>query len=160
MKRVLIALLLVAGCSDGDQPADESAVAGGIDTTTLAGLYEGGDAARPNQMCIFSEGEVDRFGIVVWGADMHSCSGAGEAVREGASLRLAMAGDESCTIEATIVDGKVTLPTTVPEGCSYYCGAKAQLGSASFAKVGDTAEDALKARDLVGEPLCPAAAEG
>lgn len=158
MKRTLLALMLVAGCgAGGDQAgnAANQAVAQAVQTAGLTGLYEGGAVGRPNQMCVIDRGAGNaRFGLVVWGANLHSCSGAGSVVREGDTLRLAMAGDEACTIEARIDGGTVTLPASVPEGCAYYCGAQASLGNASFTKRGDTAEDAMKAVDLVGEPLC------
>jgi hypothetical protein len=42
----------------------------------------------------------------------------------------------------------------VPDGCAYYCGARARLTGARFAQVGTGREDAAKAKDLVGDPLC------
>lgn len=157
MRRIWIVLMLVAGCGAGaDQASDsaDGAAASGVETAGLTGLYESG-GTKPSQLCIVDRGTGNAaFGIVVWGANLHSCSGAGSAVREGNRLTLAMAGDRSCTLEATIADGKVTLPATVPEGCSYYCGAEARLGGAAFTKKGSTLEDAMKAVDLVGEPLC------
>lgn len=158
MKRVLIALMLVAGCGAGGEQGDDNgtqAAAQAVGTAGLTGLYEGGPTTRPSQMCVIDRGSGNaQFGLVVWGANMHSCSGSGSVVRDGDTLRLAMAGDESCTIEARIEGGNVTLPETVPEGCAYYCGARAQLNGVSFAKKGSTAEDAMRATDLVGEPLC------
>lgn len=156
MKRILIALIMVAGCG-AEGGGDETGTKGGeaVQTASLTGLYEGGATNRPNQMCVIErEGGNAQFGLVVWGADLHSCSGAGQAVKEGNVLRLTMAGDESCAIEARMENGTFTLPATVPEGCAYYCGARAQLGGASFAKKGGTVEEAMKAKDLVGEPLC------
>ena len=168
MKKPLIALLLLAGCgspgpgneaSGGNGASPETAsgntAAQAVATARLTGLYEGGQPGRPNQLCIVDRGTGDsRFGIIVWGANMHSCSGAGEAVRDGARLRLRMAGDEACTVEARIDSGTVTLADTVPEGCGYYCGAQARFEGAVLARRGTTAEDAMKAKDLVGDPLC------
>ena len=159
MRQVLMALVLVAGCGagsdQGNGSADKARAGGAVQTSTLTGLYEGGASLRPHQMCVIDKGAGNAsFGLVVWGDNMHSCSGAGEAVREGGTLRLTMTGDESCAIEAKIDGANVTLPQTLPEGCSYYCGARARMGGTSFAKKGGTAEDAMKAKDLVGEPLC------
>lgn len=154
-----LALLALAGCGrdDGEIGANQAAPApapAAVGTTQLTGLYESADT-RPNQMCVIDSGAGNaRFGLVVWGAELHSCSGIGEAVRDGNVLRLSMAGDEQCVIEARIDGTSVTLPETAPEGCAYYCGARARLGSASFEKVGDTPQDALRATDLVGDPLC------
>jgi hypothetical protein len=85
---------------------------------------------------------------------MHSCSGAGTLDRVGDKLRLAMAGDSACTIEATISGNTVRLPERTPEGCAYYCGARAKLGGAELTQTGTTEADAMKAKDLVGDPLC------
>lgn len=168
MKKPLIALALLAGCgpaapgndSAGGNAASPEAAArataeAAVATARLTGLYEGGQPGRPNQLCIIERGAGDaRFGIIVWGADTHSCSGAGEAVREGERLRLRMAGDEACQVEARISGGTVTLADTMPEGCGYYCGARARFEGAVLTRRGATAEDAMKAKDLVGDPLC------
>jgi hypothetical protein len=51
--------------------------------------------------------------------------------------------------------GQVTLPTSIPSECQrYYCGDGAQMGGASFGKVGGEQADAMRAVDLVGDPLC------
>ena len=165
MKKLLIALLIIAGCSGGDEQGDGNAAApAGRSTPTagrpgeiahLMGLYEGGDVGRKNQLCIVENaGETPRFGLVVWGANLNSCSGSGTAVREGDRLRLKMAGDETCTIDARISGGSVILPNSVPDGCAYYCGAQARLTAVRLDKVGGAREDAAKAKDLVGDPLC------
>lgn len=162
MKKIWMALVLVAGCGAGkekaeDAPAGKSTgkaiqVAG---PAGLTGLYEGGGSTRPNQMCVIDKGEGSaQFGLVVWGGNMNSCAGSGTVAQKGDKLTLTMAGDQSCTIEASVQGGNVTLPDTLPSGCSYYCGAQAKMGGASFAKKGGTAEDAMKAKDLVGESLC------
>jgi hypothetical protein len=65
-----------------------------------------------------------------------------------------MTGDETCRIEARIRDGAVTLPDQVPAGCAYYCGPTARFSGPPLARKGSRVEDALKAKDLVGEPLC------
>ncbi len=163
MKRLLIALLLLGACGTSEEQANRSgaeaeaddAVADAVGTAGLTGLYESRAGDQTNQLCIIDRGSGDaRFGLVVWGGNMHSCSGTGGAVQEDGVLRLTMAGDETCAIEATIDGGTVTLPDAVPDGCAYYCGARARLAGATFSRTGATAEDAMKAVDLVGEPLC------
>ena len=167
MKKLLIALLILGGCSGGEGQDDGNAVApaDGSKTaeaptrpgeiSTLMGLYEGDGAPRANQLCIVENaGEAPRFGLVVWGANLHSCSGSGTAEREGDRLRLKMAGDETCTIDARISGAGIVLPDSVPDGCAYYCGAEARLTGARFDQVGTGRGDAAKAKDLVGDPLC------
>ena len=157
MRQVLMALMLVAGCGAGSDQGDQAkgtGKGGTVPITGLAGLYEGGASIRPNQMCMVGGEAEASFALVIWGNNMHSCSGSGRAVREGDTLRLTMAGDETCAIEAKISGATVTLPDSLPQGCAYYCGAQAKLGGASFAKKSNNVEDAMKAKDLVGEPLC------
>jgi hypothetical protein len=170
-KLLLLAGLLLAGCggggdsgneaaptpANGAAPAEERRGAAGkaVDTAGLTGLYEGGDGPRKSQLCVVDKGAGDAsFGIAVWGANDHSCMGAGSAVRDGGRLTLTMAGDSACRIDARIENGRVTLPADVGAGCAYYCGARASFGNASFTRTGTTAQDAMKATDIVGEPLC------
>lgn len=170
MKKSLLILLLAAGCGRGDQPADnqaassapgaapDAAAAGSKGTdaadTRLTGLYEGGAGAQKNQLCIIEKGSEARFGLLVWGGNLHSCSGAGVAARQGERLSLSMTGDETCTIAAVLKDGTVTLPQTLPTGCAYYCGARASLAGARFTRAGTTEADAHKATDIAGDRLC------
>ncbi len=169
MMRILFPILLLAACSQGrgDSGGDNAAVPAGQSgsaarsspggpITTLTGLYEGGGETGPkNQMCMVDpSGETARFGLVIWGAEQHSCSGSGTAVRSGERLQLKMTGDEACTIDARISGSELILPDSVPDGCAYYCGARARMTGARFTQVGTGRDDAGKAKDLVGDPLC------
>jgi hypothetical protein len=165
MKQLLPLLLLLAACGRGDQPADNRAEPSadrkgaaapasperGPAQGRLAGLFEGGMGGQKNQLCMVEKGSETEFGLIVWGGNLHSCSGAGVAVRSGERLKLRMTGDETCTIDATLKDGTITLPATLPTGCSYYCGARASMANASFMRIGD---DVKKATDIAGDPLC------
>ncbi|MFN3944834.1 MAG: hypothetical protein ACK4K7_07885 [Allosphingosinicella sp.] len=161
MKRLLILPLFLAGCGTGD-PQDgnatgaEAAQRQAVRTAELTGLYEGAArGARRDQLCIIDRATGNsRFGLVTWSEGDRNCSGIGQAVRDGGTLRLTMAGDEQCVIEATIANGTVTMPGEFPQGCAYYCGPGASMAEARFEKTGDTAEDAMRATDLVGDPLC------
>lgn len=160
MRAIVLALFAVAACSGEGEPGNQAggnAAASGQTpgALTLTGLYEGGEGERRDQMCIVpGEGTGERFGLVVWGTDMNSCSGTGIATRAGGTLRLAMAGDEACVIEAAIDGDAITLPSRLPSGCAYYCGANASMTGARLVQTGRTVADAGKATDLVGEPMC------
>ncbi|HEX8626173.1 MAG TPA: hypothetical protein VF782_14000 [Allosphingosinicella sp.] len=170
MKKTFLILLLVTACGrDDPAPGNEAAPGPGGPAASksrpespstaaagkrLAGLYEGGRGAQKNQMCIVEKGGEAEFGMLVWGGNMHSCSGAGRAVRSGERLTLTMTGDETCTIQASLRDGAVTLPETLPLGCAYYCGARASFAGASFTKSGSSPADVRKATDIAGDPLC------
>ena len=163
-RSVLTLFLLLAACSRGEQAADNEAspTAAGTPKSTgsapargagasLAGLYEGPEGTPRSQLCIVEKGGKAQFGLVVWGSGLNSCSGAGEAVLRGDRLTLEMEGDETCTIAASLKDGTITLPAAVPQGCAYYCSPRARLGGASLTRTGD---DASKAKDIAGDPLC------
>ena len=168
MKKLLLAALLLASCSsqednerggeDGARAASNASQASAGASPgrigTLAGLYEGGGSPR-NQMCVVEgEGGEERFGLIVWGSNQHSCMGSGTIARSGDRVRLAMAGDSACTIEASISGKTIKFPSPVPEGCSYYCGTRASLGGAELTQASTTKEAAMRAKDIVGEPLC------
>jgi hypothetical protein len=166
MKKSLLLFLLLAACGRGDPAANDQSARGdpagpaatrseprsqGSAKTALAGLYEGGSGEQKNQMCIVEKGGEAQFGLLVWGGNLSSCMGAGRAVRRGERLTLTMTGDETCAIEATLKDGAVTLPSKLPLGCAYYCGARATFQGARFTRSGD---DVRKATDIAGDPLC------
>lgn len=158
MKRAMLLLIpLLAGCarSDGDESAGRESGAP-VQTAELTGLYKaGGDGGKSARMCMISDPSgTATFAIVTETPDAGSCGGAGQAAREAGLLRLTMAGDEECVIEARVEDRQVRFPPSLPEGCAYYCAPGATLAGADFEKTGGTAEDAMRATDLAGDPLC------
>ena len=157
-KLLLFASCLAAGCGQGGAPGSDgsrtsaAAPRGPVQTATLTGLYES-EGPAPGQLCITEQGRAARFGLVSRRSGP-GCSGAGTATRTGATLRLVMDGDSPCTIQARLAGGRVTFPEGLPGGCAYYCAPGAQAGGLALVKTGGTREDALRARDLVGGPLC------
>ena len=164
---IFIAIAALAACSgresggnaDGAsvERGDGGAVerASSVQTTDLTGLYEeapgGGQRAR---MCVVSKAGTVAFGIVTETPDGGSCAGAGEAKRIGGVMRLTMGGDQQCVIDAKATGTAVTFPATVGPGCAYYCAPGATLAGEAFEKTGGTTEDAMRATDLAGDPLC------
>jgi hypothetical protein len=159
-KAILLLLPLLSACGGGGGDGNQTEQRGSrpaVQTAELTGLYQGrGEGGERDRLCMISEenGGGAAFGIVTEDPDGSSCGGAGRAVRENGVLRLTMTGDEQCAIEARIDGRQVTFPAAVPEGCAYYCGPGATLADLSFEKTGGTAEDAKRATDLAGGPLC------
>jgi hypothetical protein len=163
---LLLAALLTAACGGGGEESANQAApgAGGGGSSparpiaasdSLTGLYELKSGGLPSQLCIIQRGGgTARFGLNIWGANMHACSGAGTVERKGSKLTLVMAGDRSCTVDATIEGNAIRLSGKMPEGCAYYCGKNVAMTGISLARSGNTEADALKARDVVDEPLC------
>jgi hypothetical protein len=162
MRKSLIVLALVAGCGARDQPQahgggngqDANAPAIAISDGGLTGLYQTGGGVRPDQMCIVERRGKAQFGITLWGPNLRACSGAGAATLSGDRLRLAMAGDSPCTLDAKLENGIVTFPDAIPAGCAYYCGAGTSFAGATLTRQGGTVADAMKAKDIAGEKLC------
>lgn len=154
---ILPLLLLLSGCDPsgkgGTAPSGESARAQSH-IAGLIGLYEGDAARVHDRLCVVGRGADAHFGIVVVGRAGGSCSGAGAVTRFGNSVRLTMQGDSACALSARIEGGTLVFPSQVPIGCAYYCAPGASLARARFVQNGTTAKDALRARDLVGDPLC------
>ena len=175
MRKSLIALALVAGCGASDrQDGNAAAPAAGapgspgrqgrdaagsaVATAGLTGLYEAAAGGGRGQLCIVDKGAGNaQFGIRVSGADMLACQGAGSAVRAGNRLTLKMSGDQECTVDATISGGTVVLDRATGS-CGYYCGGATRLDGVTLRRTGGAVADALRARDVVGEPLCAAGA--
>ncbi|HUG45947.1 MAG TPA: hypothetical protein VMK31_05480 [Sphingomicrobium sp.] len=155
MRRATLLLLFLAAACGGERTAPEPRKAA-VQTAELTGLYEGPrTGSEQSRLCMIAQpsGSIS-FGIVAWGPDGGVCSGAGKAVRKGDRVELAMAGDEPCVIAATAEATRLTLPESVPDGCAYYCSPGSSFAGATFEKTGGTAKDALRAPDLVGDPLC------
>jgi hypothetical protein len=161
MRKALILLALLAGCSRQPEPANEQAArqeprpqrpVGQL--RSLTGLYESGDRRAPSQLCIIQRRRSAEFGLVVRGPGAASCAGSGSVRRIGRRLRFTMAGESRCVLNATIEGTSIVLPESAPRGCAYYCGAPAQLTKVRLTRNGGTKDAAMRARDLVGEPLC------
>ena len=160
-KLLILTCFLAAACDQESGPRGNTgnnrvltAPRGGpVQTATLTGLYESA-GSPPSQLCITERGNAARFGLVTRQGGRAGCSGAGSATRSGSTLRLVMNGESACTIEARLDGSRVSFPAALPGGCSYYCAPGAGAGGAAFTKTGGTREDALSARDIVGDPLC------
>lgn len=158
---VLLVCALLTACGGGGGgagPGNETASgrsSGTVQTDSLTGLYEArvGGMER-GRMCMVAAASGAASFALVTETPGGSCAGAGEAARSGETLRLTMAGDQACVIDARIAGTTVTFPAKVAPGCAYYCGAGASLAGGTFEKTGGSEEDAMRATDLAGDPLC------
>lgn len=121
---------------------------------SIEGLFEGGSGASADQLCIIDRKGHPQFGLVIRGLGNRSCSGAGSARRRGNNLQLTMTGDSPCTLDGRITGKTITLGSRPPGGCSYYCGGGASFAGVALSQSNAGEKAAMKAKDLVGEPLC------
>jgi len=173
MRKILLALVLLGGCGGSNPAANRSAAsaagqAAGVGESaapeksapsggpaSLVGLWEGGSAEHRDQLCMVDKAGKTQFGVVVWGPNLNSCAGAGEAERKGDRITLRMTGDSACTIEAGVEGNRIVFRRAAGPGCeAYYCGHAARFDGATFAQQGRGAAAARKATDIAGDPLC------
>jgi hypothetical protein len=171
MRWLILALLMLGACKDRDESMNASTAAseepgrqgsagkggerGAKDAPLrLTGLWEAGSAPQKSQLCMTGEGAEAEFGLTVAGPGAAICAGAGKAVRSGEQLTLTMSGDRACELTARIEGSAIVLPASAPESCSYYCAEGARLAGVRLTRSGSTRADALKAKDLAGDPLC------
>jgi hypothetical protein len=176
MRPIVLAMLLLAACKGRDTPDGDGAAGRGPGSEevaegeasdegsgrgrkkagpiTLTGLWEGGGGPQKSQLCMTGEGDKADFGLTVVAVGGAVCAGAGTATRSGLRLTLTMAGDRSCEVAARIEGTTIVLPATARESCSYYCAEGARLAGVRLARSGSTKADAMKAKDLAGDPLC------
>jgi hypothetical protein len=157
----ILCLFLVAGCGS-DAPADPE----GERDAGFTGLYESsaqagaaGGQAGGDRLCLVGAQDDARVAFVTLGGALEggraACSGLGTARREGDALVLTLAGDGDCSFSAAMENGRIAFPAEVPEGCAYYCSEEASLAGRQFALAEAGRAAARRARDLVGDPLCP-----
>ncbi|QPQ55392.1 hypothetical protein IC614_01920 [Allosphingosinicella flava] len=121
----------------------------------LTGLWEAGTERAKSQMCIIEDAKVGAsFAVVLRGQGERSCSGGGTLRRDGATVHIVMAGESDCAFDAAVAGMDIVFPRSVPAGCAYYCTAGTSFSGARLSLVAPSIEDARRARDLVGEPLC------
>ncbi len=124
-----------------------------VQTDDPVGLFEDRRDPVASQLCVVGDGPEYRFGLILRSAT-GACGGAGTLTRNGARIRLEMAGDRDCALDARMEGQRLILPAAVGAGCAYYCAPGATLANARFEKTGGTEQAALRARDPVGDPLC------
>lgn len=136
MRSILLCFILLAACSQGQEPAPS------IATGTFAG--EGRD-----RLCIAGEPGNYRAGLIAYGAGDANCSASGKVETENGSATLIPRGEGSCRIPLSIAGGEITIGD-VPAACSYYCGPSAAMAGKTFSR----ADAGGNVVDLAGDPLC------
>jgi hypothetical protein len=145
MRSILLMALVLASCSQAQQPAEPS-----IPTGVFAGQGSG------DRLCIAGEAGHYRAGLIIYGKGAVNCSAVGRIEGEGTNMALVPRGEGDCRIPLSI-DGDMMRIGTVPAACSYYCGPGAKLAGNAFslANPAQTRDGSPAiAVDLAGDPLC------
>ena len=136
MRTIFPCFILLAACSQGQEPASS------IATGTFAG--EGRD-----RLCIAGEPGNYRAGLVAYTASDVNCSASGKVETANGKMALVPRGEGDCRIPL-IVEGNAVRIGEVPAACSYYCGPGAAMAGKSF----NRSETGGAVVDLAGDPLC------
>ena len=135
MKRILLLLPLIAGCSR--EPAQPS---------LATGIFVGDGRDR---LCIAGEAGAYRAGVIAYGAGDSNCSASGRLDQAEAGWVLVPKGEGDCRMPVSI-DGNGASVGQLSAACSYYCGPGASLAGKTFRR----ADMGAKAVDFAGDPLC------
>jgi hypothetical protein len=158
VRSILLLLALVACCPVPAQTAapETKRASRAVPTAPPPRLGEltGGYEHGASRMCILSAGRGHRFALVIRGEGSASCSGSGTVSRDGAALRFTMRGDSACSWNGRIEGNAVRFTSGIDPGCAYYCGGEATLAGVALEQRGTGRAAAMRAKDLVGEPLC------
>lgn len=153
--RVLVALLLLAGCSDAapvvrneSASLERAAIARGVvrdpATVTPTGLY----AREGDRLCMTDK----RIGVFIDYGDGIGCSGRGGFARKSNGLQIELGRD--CTFEAAYDGDRVRFPGALPAGCERLCTRRASLAGLDIDRLSDSASEAAALRDPAGRALC------
>ncbi|MCL6699661.1 hypothetical protein LZ496_12820 [Sphingomonas sp. NSE70-1] len=136
MRSILPWFMLLAACSQGQEPAPS------IATGTFAG--EGRD-----RLCIAGEPGNYRGGLIVYADGDVNCSAGGKIDAANGAIALVPRGEGDCRIPLAI-DGNAVRIGDVPAACSYYCGPGAAMAGKTF----NRSDAGGQVADLAGDPLC------
>lgn len=136
MRFACLAVLLLAGCSEGVDPGD-----------ALVGVYRGSDR---DALCIAREGEALEVGLITYGDGDMNCSLNGRAEIRGVGLVVTPRGDSECSVEMQVANGVVSLGRRAA-ACAYYCGPGANFSGRELRKAPQVS---TKVTDFAGDPLC------
>ena len=159
----LLAVLLIAGCSDSTpQPGGNATAATGLeaaaieagvipdpDNSDITGLY----ARDTDRVCVVPAATGFRIGVFVDYGDKVRCSGSGTVTRAGEKLEIAFAG-AGCSFDARFEGDRIVFPGRLPDACRKLCAARASLAALDVSRLSDSVSEASTLRDGNGTPLC------
>ncbi|RZM27170.1 MAG: hypothetical protein EOP67_40650 [Sphingomonas sp.] len=166
MKRLLFALLLLAGCQRDDTldrratatptGLEAAAIQAGVipdpASTDITGLY----AREADRVCVVPSATGYRIGVTVEYDDREHCSGTGVVTRSGETLRVAFDTSRAggCSFDARFEGDRIVFPGRLPAGCQNLCTAHAAISGLALERFSESASEASTLRGPRGKLLC------
>ena len=163
MRAVLVAALLVAGCSDRTEQTQADTPGGRLESAAReAGLVSGGATASlvgswgrdTDRLCVVPGSGGDyRVGAVVDYGEGQTCAAAGTASQSGGKLDIRFG---ACRFSAQIDGDRIVFPADLPIECEAVCAGRAWLAAVTVDRISASAAEASTLRLGTGKPLCGA----
>ena len=166
MKRALvIALLLIAGCSGSDKKAEATnqaapigleaaAIEAGVipdpNNSDITGLY----ARETDRVCVVPTATAFRIGVFVDYGDQQNCGGSGVVTRVGEKLHVEFDKAEGCSFEARFEGDGIVFPGRLPDACQKLCQRRASMAGLDVNRLSESVSEASTLRDSRGKLLC------
>ncbi len=162
MRRIAVALLLLAGCSRPDPGASNANSPGGkLEAAALAqGLVPdpgaptlGAWARDTDRVCVVrgKAGGEQRIGALVDYGEGQGCAASGTVTRTGGRLDVHFG---ACRMTATFDGARIVFPPEVPGACDRLCVGRASLAALSVDRQSGSESEAATLRTPGGRALC------
>lgn len=161
MKRIALALLLLAGCQRGGGGAARSgppdletaAISAGLvpnpDDSDVTGLY----ARDTDRICLVPAKDAYRAGVTIDYGDGQGCAGSGTATRAGATVHFDL-DRPGCSFDARFDGDRIVFPAQLPDACRKQCAGRASLEALDVERLSESVSEASTLRDPRGRLLC------
>jgi hypothetical protein len=166
--RLLLAALLLSGCSSQAPEAPErnaavaleqEAIARGLVRDPSDGALTGLYARGTDRLCIVPGERAYDVGLYIDYGGGIRCSATGSIAPRGDGVRVALGEDGDCTIDAEYDGGRIAFPGQVPDGCKRHCRSRASLAGFAVERMSNSRAEASAMRGPRGELLCKNAHE-
>jgi hypothetical protein len=159
----MLALVLLAGCSSGQDAADrasdgagarleQAAIATGVirdpASADLTGVY----ASDPERVCVVPAARDFRIGVTLDYGEGQRCSASGTLKRTGEALAIDL-GD-GCAFEARFDGQGIAFPGALPDACRKKCTGRATLAGVAADSLSASLSEATALTDAKGRALC------
>ena len=159
----LAGLLILAGCGQGGDGADNAAgerletasIAAGLVADPAAAPLDGVWSRDSDRMCISPTGSGDgstrRIGVTLDYGEGQGCVASGTLRRSGPELKVAFG---QCRFAARFDGDSIQFPASLPAACTTLCTGRATLSALIVERVSASLAEARTLRSPGGKALC------